>query len=423
MVVSSFSTTPEPYTPPSWTQGYLTHVPTSGRLRLAHVPTPVQNVRVGGNNDHPLLQLLNSRTVYIKRDDLTGSAVETGGNKIRKLEFLLADAIVTHCNAVVTIGGAQSNHCRSTAAACRLVGSLEPHLIVRTRQAESDDVGLTGNLLMDRMMGSTMYTCTPGEYGRLGSQTLVERVCQHIQRTGHRPYAIPVGGSNALGTWGYMEAVEELMAQLSHDNSTVVEHVVFACGSGGTAAGIAIGLALFHQHHGTTPPTLHAMGVCDTPDYFYDHIASIADGMGLQVPSSSSSTEAFIRKHLVVHSSKGKGYAVSTKEELEFVAAFSRATGIVLDPVYTGKALFSFLRDVVQPDSNDAYQNILFWHTGGALGLYDKCGELSSGSMLQSPCHRLDVYGKKSRLHGSSIDISEDDVASSSDQKEVPDNA
>jgi D-cysteine desulfhydrase len=196
---------------------------------------------------------------------------------------------------------------------------------------------------------------------------------------------------------------------------------VFASGSGGTAVGIALGLALVHQQRraatATTaeegaapsaprspPPQVHAVGVCDTPDYFYDQVTKIAMEMGLTLSAETSDTpsaadvERFVRKHLTVHQGKGLGYAVSTPDELEFVAAFARETGIVLDPVYTGKALYQFLQFVqTQDEDPDAYRNktVLFWHTGGALGLYDKVDE-SFLSLLQggSPCHRLDVYGK-----------------------------
>ena len=214
------------------------------------------------------LSELNIR-LCIKRDDATGGA-ELGGNKVRKLEFLLADALAKGCDSVVTIGGEQSNHCRATAAArcvfcsctcrrrwdlyhsmiragknwcfskltcqihvtslsnvrvSRMVG-LSPHLILRTQRADAinsttDDMGWTGNILFDWMVGSTIYTCMPGEYGRLGSNTLVNGVCDYIQfsekSSNHSyPYPIPVGGSNGIGTWGYINAVDKLMNQLEY---------------------------------------------------------------------------------------------------------------------------------------------------------------------------------------------------------------
>ena len=324
--------------------------------------------------------------------------LELGGNKIRKLEFLLADALAGGYNSVVTIGGEQSNHCRATAAAARMVG-LEPHLILRTKRAnELADFGYTGNILMDRMVGSRIYTCSPGEYGRVGSNELVKRVCAYIesQSNANKSYPIPVGGSNGLGSFGYIHGVEELLQQWKSINESL-DHIVFACGSGGTAAGIALGIALaYGAADGVEPdrmPVVHAMGVCDDPDYFYDYVADIADEMGFNLASISA--HDFIRRHLVVHQAKGLGYASSTPEELDWVTQFAVDSGIVLDPVYSGKALYYFRSEVVPNDPDAFYgKNILFWHTGGALGLYDKGDALLSTLNQVSPVKRLDVYGK-----------------------------
>jgi D-cysteine desulfhydrase family pyridoxal phosphate-dependent enzyme len=315
-------------------------------------------------------------TLYVKRDDMTGG-VETGGNKIRKLEFLLADALAKGHSSVVTIGGEQSNHCRATAGASRMVG-LEPHLILRTVRADSiekgnDDIGSVGNILFDRMVGSTIYTCTPGEYGRVGSKEIVARVCAHLEESQDKgaPYPIPVGGSNGMGTWGYINGVEELLAQWdSIESKPSLDHVVFACGSGGTATGIAVGMALAHgaiekSSESIVAPQVHAIGVCDNPDYFYGYVAKIADEMGIQLPGGMT-TESFIRKHMIAHQGKGLGYASSTPEELDFITNIALETGIVLDPVYSGKALYHFFTSVLQGEEAEQYRgkNILFWHTG-----------------------------------------------------------
>jgi D-cysteine desulfhydrase len=348
------------------------------------------------------------------------------GNKIRKLEFLLADAVQLGCDSVVTIGGEQSNHCRATAAAARMVG-MEPHLILRTNRVfeegtTRDCLGMTGNLLFDRMVASTIYTCTPGEYGRLGSVALVNCLCRHLKAaaantnlpsrsTGLRPYPIPVGGSNGLGSFGYLRAVDELISQWKdqyndddNQQEQTIDHIVFACGSGGTAAGIVLGIAIAYgalNNNGTVVgdrilPKVHAVGVCDSPDYFYKCVADIANDMGLILPKNGTcSTEDFVRQHMIVHQGKGLGYAISTDEELDFVSQFAMETGIALDPVYSGKALYRFVTDVVLNDASPLEgKNILLWHTGGALGLYDKGEELLRRLEQQSPVKRLDVYGK-----------------------------
>lgn len=324
-----------------------------------------------------------------------------------KLEFLLADALAAGARSVITIGGEQSNHCRATAAACRMVG-LEPHLILRTTsnaKADDGDLGLVGNVLVNRLLQSRIYTCTPGEYGRVGSKELIARLAQHLhEQQGHKPYCIPVGGSNAIGTWGYIAAVHELLTQWKEQQEDErIHHIVVACGSGGTAAGIALGVALAFADNQAQKPTLHAIGVCDDPDYFYAYIAGIADDMGFQRPVGFASTEEFMRAHVVVHQGKGLGYARSTAEELEFVQSFCCATGIVLDPVYTGKALYNLVKFASSADEVDSFRdaNILFWHTGGALGLYDKVPELEEALRIKSPCQRLDIYGK-----GNGIDLS-----------------
>ena len=394
--------TPYPYEPPAWASP-LTNVPKE-RLQLANLPTPVQLIgtnRSSINNSNSILSRLNELNIklYIKRDDATGG-VELGGNKLRKLEFLLADAL--GCDSVVTIGGEQSNHCRATDAAARMVG-LAPHLILRTRRADkihekTDELGFEGNILFDRLMGSTIYTCTPGEYGRVGSNKLVENVCDYIStKDGGKPYAIPVGGSNAVGSWGYINAVDELMKQIDTrtQNKTSsdfhLDHVVFATGSGGTAAGISLGLSMAYKRIGKPCPKLHAVGVCDNPDYFYDTMTSIANEMGA---SLDTTTDQFIREAVAVHNGKGRGYALSTKEELDFISQFSLETGIALDPVYSGKAFYHFLMHILESDA-DSYRNknVIFWHTGGALGIYEKGNDLMHKFSEMSPVKRLDVYG------------------------------
>jgi D-cysteine desulfhydrase family pyridoxal phosphate-dependent enzyme len=467
-----------PYVIPCWCQKYFTNPPKHGRIPLAHLPTPLYRVFItpftsllhdtstNGKTSVTknttatttltsvpwILQRCNC-TLYIKRDDCT-HGIELGGNKIRKLEFLLAEAMAWNCDSILTIGGIQSNHCRATASVTRMMG-LQPHLILRqppagsaaaaaatstpshrnsssTSSAKENDVGLVGNLLFDRMVGSRIYTCTAGEYGRIGSTELLQRVARYLQTSENRkPYIIPVGGSNGVGTWGYINAVDELLTQwneLMQSNEgeeSELNHIVVACGSGGTTAGIALGIALAYHHsqkvqkqHVSKPPVVHAIGVCDDADYFYQHIAKIADEMGFLIPKDNNrnddgatilTTEQYIRQHLVIHQGKGRGYGQSTKEELDFIVQFAQDSGVVLDTVYTGKALYNFFQYLqqqydctsLQGSHAKKHQNILFWHTGGGLGLFDKCNDLTDTLVQHSPCQKLDVYGS-----GNGIDIS-----------------
>lgn len=379
-----------PYALPSWAAKHFKIVPEHGRLFLANLPTPLYQVIDGdssklANKSQPITSKFqrNGCNLYIKRDDSTGGA-EIGGNKIRKLEFLLADAIAKNCNAVITIGGEQSNHCRATAAACRMVDSnIEPHLILRCSRKKSgskDEIemkegfGYVGNILFDRLCGSHIYTCTIGEYGRFGSAHLTHIVSEKLISQGKKPYKIPVGGSNALGTYGYIEACSELSKQA---DISEFDHVVFATGSGGTATGIALGILLYCHEKGIRPPKIHAVAVCDDQgmlllligfsflvkkmlsqdsiflyikiltlldkltEYFYKTMTEIAYDMGFRPPSQSFFNEEdndhkqyiqqqiieFFRENITIHQGKGKGYAISTAEELNFCSQFARETG------------------------------------------------------------------------------------------------
>ncbi len=221
--------------------------------------------------------------------------------------------------------------------------------------------------------------------------------------------AIPVGGSNGLGSWGYIDAVNELIYQIndlcgggaSADSSTefAFDHVVFATGSGGTATGIAVGLSLAFGSLGVGHPSLmsrsapkvHAVGVCDDPEYFYSTISSIADEMGIELLPTMT-TEQFIREVVTVYNGKGRGYAFSSDDELDFILQFAIETGVALDPVYSGKALYYFLEKVVKDDP-EIYRNknILFWHTGGSIGLYEKGDSLLEKMLMKSPVKRVDA--------------------------------
>ena len=221
-----------PWSPPAWAD--FPGAPTR-RYNLARTPTPVHRWHLPGTPD--------GCEVYIKRDDLTG--MQLSGNKVRKLEFLLAEAMDEDADCVITIGGVQSNHCRATAVAARYLG-LDSHLILRAPQsiAEAGDPGLVGNLLVERAVGANIHLVTKREYAAHGSVALAESLRRRLEREGKRPYVVPVGGSNAIGTWGYVDAMAELAVQMGEDHPHPFTDIVLACGSGGTAAGIALGAAL-----------------------------------------------------------------------------------------------------------------------------------------------------------------------------------
>lgn len=217
-----------------------------------------------------------------------------------------------------------------------------------------------------------------------------------------------MGGSNSLGTWGYINAVDELMHQIDDvdgggagaDSSSdfTLDHVIFATGSGGTATGIVVGLSLAFgtlgvghpAKLGKSAPKVHAVGVCDDPEYFYQTMSSIADEMGIDLPPTTT-TKQFIRDAVTVYNGKGRGYAFSSDDELDFIMQFAIETGVALDPVYSGKALYYFLEKVVKDDP-EMYRNknILFWHTGGSIGLYEQGDTLLERMLQASHVKRID---------------------------------
>lgn len=314
--------------------------------------------------------------MWIKRDDLTGC--QLSGNKVRKLEFLVAEAMEQGCNCVVTIGGIQSNHCRATAVAARYAG-MESHLLLRTsRMHVGEDPGLVGNLLVERLIGANIYTVSKEDYVRLGSPRLGEILTQKVRGTeGNKPYFIPVGGSNGLGTWGYLECFEEMMQQAPAGEMAFTD-IVVACGSGGTAAGLAIANEV--SKYGAR---VWAYGVCDTPDDFYEKVDELAQEMGF-------SGLAAAKEMLTVVQAKGAGYSISREEELQTIKDVAVSTGVCLDPTYSGKALHGFLNDVGGSPEKWKGRKVCFIHTGGLLSTYEKIDQLQP-IMDAEKCNELNL--------------------------------
>jgi D-cysteine desulfhydrase family pyridoxal phosphate-dependent enzyme len=298
---------------------------------------------------------------------------EVAGNKLRKLEYLVHDALAKDADAVITIGGIQSNHCRATAAAAASAG-LACHLILRTPvlPVSKEQDMMCGNLMVDRIVGAHVHLVSQKQYSELGSERLCRILAEKLIGNGvsKNPYIIPVGGSNWIGSQGFRDAVDELRVQIDEMKIALTD-IAVACGSGGTVAGLVEGLrnSMSLEH-----VKLTAYSVCDTPEYFYEFIEKNI------LPTDH--TRRPIRELLTVKCAKGNGYAVSTKEELEFIADFARKTGIVLDPVYTGKAFFSLVKDLLE-DSDGDPKTVLFWHTGGSLGIYAQRSQLEQ--VVQDP--------------------------------------
>lgn len=324
------------------------------RLRLVHAPTPI--VR------RPALDELVGTPVWIKRDDTTAGA--EAGNKIRKLEFLLADAMAKGAKTILTCGGLQSNHARATALLCAELG-LSCVLFLRVLDLEAakrEPLPLSGNVLLDRLAGAEIRLVSPEQYRDRAA------LMQDAARALDRAYVIPEGGSNGLGALGYVEAMREVREQ----EKRTFHAVAHACGSGGTAAGVALGV----KKYGVAREAW-AFAVCDDRTYFEKTIARIAaEARGLD-PTLPEIVTAGEGRLVVDDRAKGPAYGVMNDEQKRFLVDVARKTGLVLDPVYTGKALYGVAKAVERGDIPKGAE-VLFVHTGGLPGLLAEGAELGA---------------------------------------------
>ncbi|WVZ25146.1 hypothetical protein V8G54_003690 [Vigna mungo] len=397
--------TKKAYTPPSWAS-HLHPLP-SHVFSLGHLPTPIHRWNLP--NLPTNTELWIKACIVAQRDDLSG--MQLSGNKVRKLEFLMADAVAQGADSIITIGGIQSNHCRATAVAAKYL-NLDCFLILRTSNLLVDrDPGLTGNLLVERLAGAHVHLISKEEYSKIGSVTLTNVLKEKLIKEGRRPYVIPVGGSNSLGTWGYIEAVREIEQQIQRGaDNTKFDDIVVACGSGGTIAGLSLGSSL-----STLKANVHAFSVCDDPDYFHNFAQGLLDGLDAGVNSrdivhiqnvsvlvffsGEKSTDYWMinSRRANMRDAKGLGYAMNTSEELNFVKDVAAATGVILDPVYSGKAAYAMVNDMLENPKKWEGRKILFVHTGGLLGLYDKVDQLAS---IVGNWQRMDVNESVPRQDG-----------------------
>jgi D-cysteine desulfhydrase len=320
------------------------------RVSLANVPTRGHWLRYG--------EALGTR-IWIKRDDHTGS--ELMGNKIRKLEYLMAEAVEQQATHVITCGGEQSNHARATAFAAAQLG-LGSVLILRTDDPASPPPA-TGNILLDRLVGAELVWISRAAW-RERTRLLAEQA-DRIRAAGGRPYVIPEGGSNALGSWGYVRAAHELaedLADIASPQSPVT--IIYACGSGGTGAGLVLGGKLL----GFADRGIRIAGVnvCDDRAYFLDVITRICDEAEERWQLGANVTVDDID---IVDGHVGLGYARSRPEELATLRDLCRSDGIVLDPVYTGKAFHGVVSEL-RRDPRRFGSTVAFLHTGGMFGLF-----------------------------------------------------
>jgi D-cysteine desulfhydrase len=325
------------------------------RLSLARLPTPLEpSPRLGAALGIDLLW---------KRDDLTG--LELSGNKARKLELILAEAEAGGADTLVTCGGAQSNHCRATAFAAAKRG-LSSVVLLRVPDP-SRPPAPEANVLLDRLAGAEIRWVSPGEYARRAE--LLAAVAAELRGAGRRPYVIPEGGSSALGSWGYALAVTEVLGQLPPRWRDAEVSLAYACGSGGTGAGIELGVRLAGWR-GARPL---GFAVCNDARYFRDAIAGLCADARRRWPGLPAvpASEVAIDDRFV-----GPGYGLSSDEGLEIIRRAARADGILLDPVYTGKAMLG-VASLARAGGRLAGSRVVFFHTGGAFGLFPFAGRLA----------------------------------------------
>lgn len=312
------------------------------RFPLATLPTPL--------DDLPRLSQELGVRIVMKRDDLTGFAM--GGNKARKLEFLVADALENHADVLVTGGGVQSNHVRTTAAAARKAGLDAVGVFFSSPGGE-----VNGNLLLDQILGAQLVYA---QADKQETELLVQRVCDDLRAQGRNPYLIPVGGSTKLGVTSYILAVGELLAQLDA-NKIALDAMVITTGSCGTHAGVLAGLKYFGAQipvHGITVSRSRAECLQRIPRL----VRETAQFLERDLPLAEND--------LIVHDAYlGEAYAKITPEARAAIHRVARLEGIFLDPVYTGKAMAGLI-DLVRRGTFAPDSNILFWHTGGSPGLF-----------------------------------------------------
>ena len=323
------------------------HLARFARVRFAHLPTPLEPMP-------NLTRLLGGPQLHVKRDDCTGLA--TGGNKTRKLEFLIGDALAQGANTLITHGAVQSNHVRQTAAAARRYGLQCAALLERRVPGHGPAYETTGNVLFDRLFGAELRLVAP--------DTDMDAACAElageIRERGGKPYYIPGGGSNPVGALGYVNAALELLQQ-ANDLGLRVDGVVHGTGSTGTQAGLVCGLEGANAG-------IDVLGICvrrpaaAQEEAVYQTARATADYVGIR----GGLERARVRAN---GDYVGPGYGIPTAATIEAIRLAALHEGLLLDPVYSGKAMAGLI-DLCRKGLFTRGQNVVFLHTGGAAALF-----------------------------------------------------
>ena len=314
------------------------------RTQIAYLPTPVEFL-------HNLTKLCGGPRIFVKRDDQTGLGL--GGNKARKLEFLLGEALAVGADTLVTAGAVQSNHCRQTAAAAARC-QMDCILILLGDEPEKH----TGNLLLDDLFGAEIRWARKEQ-----RDAELRATCQDVEAKGRKPYLIPYGGSNPIGATGYFFAMAELVAQWDESllNSPLPDWIILPSGSGGTQAGMVLGAKQFHY-----PGRILGISVDEPAELYSARISRLVSATAEHLGIDDLGRES---KVLVSSDYLGGGYGIVGQPELEAIQMFARSEGILLDPVYTGRAAAGMI-DLIRSGYIQKHEGVLFWHTGGAPALF-----------------------------------------------------
>ncbi len=323
------------------------HLSRYPRLRFAHLPTPLEPMK-------NLSTQLDGPNLWIKRDDCTGLA--SGGNKTRKLEFLMGDALEQGADTIITQGATQSNHARQTVAIAAKA-NMDCHILLEDRTgSDNPDYNYNGNVFLDQLYGATL-TKYPADTDM--DQAMTE-VAERLREDGKKPYIIPGGGSNPIGALGYVNAGLELLTQ-ANDRGLRIDHVVHATGSTGTQSGLVTGLAGSNSRIPVLGISVRAPKDAQETKVF-QMAQKTAEYLGIP--------HAVKREDIVVNSDYvGAGYGIPTDGMLEAVQLLARSEAILLDPVYSGKGMAGLI-DLIRQGHFKKGENVVFLHTGGSVALF-----------------------------------------------------
>ncbi len=309
---------------------------TPQKLNIANLPTPIQKVE------------FREAKFLIKRDDYTGT--ELTGNKIRKLDYILADVKKKKADYLFTSGGDQSNHARATAIAARQIG-VKTKLFLWGKETKNSD----GNLFLDQLVGTEIVYLSKKEYDDVSNIMLKES--KRLQKKGHKVYITPSGGSTPLGLWGYINFIKELDEQ----NAPKIGGIVAAYGSGGTAAGMLLGSAMIGSN-----VKIYAVNVLDTPEFTRAKIIELVQDA---IEDYKIEVKVNFNNLIILDGYSEEGYKNITDKKLKIIKEFYQVSGILFDPTYTGKAFYAFYENFLKGKKSS---NVMFLHTGGIYGVFPK---------------------------------------------------